>query len=969
MTTVIQASTFLDAYAYQLATPAQIATLANPLSTIAQQNAVLEAMTGFAPVAAGGADRVTVALTLDRANDPTALLSGSWASRAAALADETATFNTYGANAADFTATRTAINTLLGAGVHITAASVVSDAHTRTFWLELDAAQFQTLFGRDLLKIDAAGNFGWRGNLNLPDDIAAHLRGIWVDQQPTIKDRPNVTSGVDLPLGPLGVGNTSAEHTPTEVPALAVHYDFPLPNTIETNSIALVENTFEREADLRNALNAYRASLGFAPFSPTEFQVVRGATVGAVTGELALDVSILAAAAPNSSQLLYTGLSANRTAFIGYQQAFFDAVNNPGTLSSSLAIFGQSSPNSPFQRAWQDLLVDGALSRVSVHVAAGDSGSSAGQAFGEPLTRQSLSSAMALIVSGTSITTRSSAAQDETLDPAGSTAGLLDLALGNDRTTLYGLLHSGLKVLPSTLPTASTASVENPASVIPGLFETVWNAFSVRMVGGEKHVGLGSHDAATGGVDPAQAVPSYQADFGLNPTSTGPNPVSGRGTPDVSALAGGNAGYSVLNHRRVTDGTEPLLVSTGGTSAATPLWASLTAQIDAIFVDQGLPRLGFYNDLLYGAAAVRSGAFNDITLGNNTTTFFRSATPTGYVDPGSGHIVPTGFGYAAAPGYDLASGLGTPNGTLLARALSQIAHAQVSDDTPDLLTGMGTASGTSGVTQTVLLQSQLDAGAALITAGLNLTAAAPQSLAWTAAMAQKALEADMSAELIGLFDGQAQGSLASLSLSAGQVVSLQANGSTLNLFQQDYTSPNGFVQFGDAGAMVTMARPVAVAETAMGANDVEAVVRLRQMGMDATSLTIYRVDDLTGAIGGLRPGDAGYATAAASRAYEVVGGGTSIAGPGFGHYGSALIKGVDDGDFLAMVMTNVSKGTQLWGFSAANPRVDGVAPEQVWNYGLNTWGFEDGLGGADRDYNDLIVQLDFTSTAGSGWLL
>ena len=31
-------------------------------------------------------------------------------------------------------------------------------------------------------------------------------------------------------------------------------------------------------------------------------------------------------------------------------------------------------------------------------------------------------------------------------------------------------------------------------------------------------------------------------------------------------------------------------------------------------------------------------------------------------------MVPTGDGFAAMPGYDLASGLGTPNGTLLARA-------------------------------------------------------------------------------------------------------------------------------------------------------------------------------------------------------------------------------------------------------------------------------------------------------------
>lgn len=40
----------------------------------------------------------------------------------------------------------------------------------------------------------------------------------------------------------------------------------------------------------------------------------------------------------------------------------------------------------------------------------------------------------------------------------------------------------------------------------------------------------------------------------------------------------------------------------------------------------------------------------------------------------------------------------------------------------------------------------------------------------------------------------------------------------------------------------------------------------------------------------------------------------------------------------------------------------------LWNYGVNTWGWEDMNGGGDFDYNDLIVGLDFTSASGNGWL-
>ena len=60
--------------------------------------------------------------------------------------------------------------------------------------------------------------------------------------------------------------------------------------------------------------------------------------------------------------------------------------------------------------------------------------------------------------------------------------------------------------------------------------------------------------------------------------------------------------------------------TTGGTSAAAPLWAALMSQIKAIFADQKLPRLGYMNDLLYTAAVIAPAAFNDVTIGNNTSS-------------------------------------------------------------------------------------------------------------------------------------------------------------------------------------------------------------------------------------------------------------------------------------------------------------------------------------------------------------
>jgi hypothetical protein len=74
---------------------------------------------------------------------------------------------------------------------------------------------------------------------------------------------------------------------------------------------------------------------------------------------------------------------------------------------------------------------------------------------------------------------------------------------------------------------------------------------------------------------------------------------------------------------------------------------------------------------------------------------------------------------------------------------------------------------------------------------------------------------------------------------------------------------------------------------------------------------------------------------------------------------------VDAGDHIAMKLVNNDSGQTYWAFSRANP--DSIS--HLWNYGLNTWGFEDQLGGGDRDFNDLIIGLDFTSAAGQGWLV
>ena len=141
----------------------------------------------------------------------------------------------------------------------------------------------------------------------------------------------------------------------------------------------------------------------------------------------------------------------------------------------------------------------------------------------------------------------------------------------------------------------------------------------------------------------------------------------------------------------------------------------------------------------------------------------------------------------------------------------------------------------------------------------------------------------------------------------GELCALNSDGVSALSTQGTLTS--AFVEFHNTAGLVRVARAVAVAETAGGASDQTAVVRRRQGGEDSASVSFYKVDDYTGAVGSLHAGDLG------------------------------LCRRQRGGD-----------------------RRQGRAPVELQPEHL--WGWEDYNGGGDSDCNDLVVQFDFTSTAG-----
>ena len=147
--------------------------------------------------------------------------------------------------------------------------------------------------------------------------------------------------------------------------------------------------------------------------------------------------------------------------------------------------------------------------------------------------------------------------------------------------------------------------------------ETAWSP------SGGRH----DHDSSGGGISVFFARPSWQVGTGVN---TGEM----RQIPDVSMVGDPDTGcYVFFKGESEQD---------GGTSLGTPIWAGLCALINQGRVSQGLSVLNGFNPALY--PMLGTSAIHDITVGNNVV-------------------------YTCTAGYDLVTGLGTPDFNVLYKDL------------------------------------------------------------------------------------------------------------------------------------------------------------------------------------------------------------------------------------------------------------------------------------------------------------
>ncbi len=176
----------------------------------------------------------------------------------------------------------------------------------------------------------------------------------------------------------------------------------------------------------------------------------------------------------------------------------------------------------------------------------------------------------------------------------------------------------------------------------------------------------GGFAASAGGKSIYFAKPAWQ---------TGSDSV--RDVPDVTITASpDHDGYILCSGGSCAGGIVNDHFIVGGTSASSPVFAGIVILLNQYLVKHGVltkPGLSNINPTLYQLAKGNPSAFHDITTGNNIvpcTPGTPATYPVSQRCPASGQ-----FGYTAATGYDLVTGLGSVDAYNLVTGWNSLATA------------------------------------------------------------------------------------------------------------------------------------------------------------------------------------------------------------------------------------------------------------------------------------------------------
>jgi kumamolisin len=365
-------------------------------------------------------------------------------------------------------------------------------------------------------------------------------------------------------------------------------------------TVALVELEPYSPADIATYQSCYATGV---PVSNVDVDGGPGAYTPGVSNddEAALDIEQLIGLAPKASVVVYQAPDTGAAALAVMSQIVSDDSAKVVATSWGVceAVAGTSQMSSE-----NTLLQEAAAQGQSFFAASGDSGSAA--CYQSDHTKIGLSVA----------------------DPSSQ-----PFAIGVGATSLYSDGANG-----PTLYTPGQAALES-----------VWN---------DGTDSTGQASATTGGISTRWGMPSYQsgaaASVGVvNAYSSGTPCVMTsvcRQTPDVSADGDPATPYVIF--------ANGVWVGLGGTSAAAPVWAALTALVNASPVCRGVP-VGFVNPALYGIAGVAyASSFHDVALPSPISHLANNDA-----------IGANGGLYPVTAGYDMTTGLGSPVAPALANAL------------------------------------------------------------------------------------------------------------------------------------------------------------------------------------------------------------------------------------------------------------------------------------------------------------
>ncbi|HEX3489378.1 MAG TPA: S53 family peptidase [Streptosporangiaceae bacterium] len=370
---------------------------------------------------------------------------------------------------------------------------------------------------------------------------------------------------------------------------VAAHYGMNLLYLMKDFAKGSKIGVLELEPNLHSDITAYDKCYGVSP-KISYIKVAGGLKSGAGEGEAALDIEMLAGLAPKAAIDVYQAPNTN-AAFYDIFRKF--AVSDTDKILSVSWGSCEASTSVAQEKALETVFEQANAQGQSVFAAAGDEGSTScfRPSTGQPDPKLSA------------------------LSPA---------------------------VEPYVLGVGGTSFEGSGASQK----EIVWN---------DSNSALGT-GAGGGGISSRWCMPGYQHQTKI------PGIISARSkkdhgssckskyfrqSPDLAAAGDPIYGYAVYYNGQWVFG------GIGGTSAATPVWASVAALVDASPFCQAYGSRGptlpqnFYTAVAARRSYVYSSTpqvLRDVTIGNN------DYTPSGY----------TGGRYRATRGYDMASGLGVP---------------------------------------------------------------------------------------------------------------------------------------------------------------------------------------------------------------------------------------------------------------------------------------------------------------------